>query len=1041
MNQQLQTPPSWLYLPSIKLSLPENSIYKFARLFCLYPSFIILLLSLSLQSKTQDVLVGLTSNGGPQGGGTAFTIKTTGTNFSIMKGFPEWGKNPEGNLIKGLDANYYGMTRLGGSFGAGTIFKMTPTGVMTIMHHFNYNTDGGNPYGSLTIGTDGNYYGLTSAGGTNTYGTIFKMTPTGVYTLLKYFTSPDGTNPHGQMTVGLDSNFYGITNAGGASGYGTIFKYTRTGVYTVLKSFVNLTDGGRPTGSLLRANDGNFYAGTTTGGNHNNGTLIKITPSGIFTVLRNMNFATDGYYIKSDLVQAPDHFLYGLTYGGGPSSNGTAFKINLDSTNFQVIHAFNNNAVEGSYPFGSLIVGTDGLLYGNTNIGGPNGTGTIFKMTTTGTLTVLHSYVQVTEGGNPSGSLLKGFDGNYYGLTIRGGVSLYGTAFKISSTGTFKVLNSFNGGIQGSVPFESMIQAIDKGLYGTTSGGGSTDNGAIFKICGGVTTIVHSFIRNTEGSIPKGSLIQAKDSNYYGLASYGGTGSAGTVFKLTRTGVFSVLHHFNSPTDGGIPLGSLLQGPDGYLYGMTSTGGTNGSGTIFKISTTGVFSVLFAFVSATTGAAPEGNLVLGADGNFYGMTRINPRVFNITPGGILSVLKTLAFATDGTYPLGSLLLGPDGNFYGTTSSGGTLNYGTIFRITPGGVLTVLRQLNLIPDGGNPTGNLVLSHDGNFYGMTNKGGTYGVGTIFRISTAGTYGVVRHLNLFPDGGTPFGSLLVQAPNPLVANAQKDTTNEDTPKPIVLSGSGATPLGFLISTAPKHGTVTGSGANKTYKPTLNYNGKDSFYFTSTWNCLVSTPAKVLVIIIPVNDTPVLAAIGNKSATVNTLLTFTAKATDVDAGQTKTFSLIGAPSGATINATTGVFNWTPTSAGTDTFKVRVIDNGVPPLYDEEQIIVTVAAAAVITTVADASLQSIKPKENNLTAPVLFPNPVTDRFIVRLRESAVRISATIVDIKGAMVKKWTSLEINDGNIQFDVGNLSPGTYLLILNSENKKWTFKFLKQ
>src|SRR5438270_3678060 len=111
MNQQLQAPPSWLNQPLIKLSFPENSIYKFARLFCLYPSFIILLLSLSLQSKTQDVLVGLTSNGGPQGGGTAFSIKTTGTNFTIMKEFHEWGKNPEGNLIKGLDGNYYGMTR------------------------------------------------------------------------------------------------------------------------------------------------------------------------------------------------------------------------------------------------------------------------------------------------------------------------------------------------------------------------------------------------------------------------------------------------------------------------------------------------------------------------------------------------------------------------------------------------------------------------------------------------------------------------------------------------------------------------------------------------------------------------------------------------------------------------------------------------------------------------------------------------------------------------------------------------------------------
>jgi hypothetical protein len=178
-------------------------------------------------------------------------------------------------------------------------------------------------------------------------------------------------------------------------------------------------------------------------------------------------------------------------------------------------------------------------------------------------------------------------------------------------------------------------------------------------------------------------------------------------------------------------------------------------------------------------------------------------------------------------------------------------------------------------------------------------------------------------------------------LIATPQSVTTAEDVAKSITLIGSGGSPLVFQITTNSKNGTLTGSGANRTYKSNANYNGKDSFYFTSNVGCNSSLPAKVSIIITPVNDTPVLAHIGNKTAVRGQLLTFTATATDVDKGQTKTFSLIGAPSGATINASTGAFNWTPSSTGNFTFKVRVTDNGSPVLFDEEQITVTVTASS----------------------------------------------------------------------------------------------------
>ena len=195
------------------------------------------------------------------------------------------------------------------------------------------------------------------------------------------------------------------------------------------------------------------------------------------------------------------------------------------------------------------------------------------------------------------------------------------------------------------------------------------------------------------------------------------------------------------------------------------------------------------------------------------------------------------------------------------------------------------------------------------------------------------------------------------------------------------------------------------------------------------------MLITITPVNDTPVLAPIGNKTVKVGTLLTFTATATDVDAGQTKTFSLIGAPAGATINASTGVFNWTPSSTGIFTFKVRVTDNGVPLLYDEEQITVTVN-----TTGSPAlTIESLE-EENLLKRPMVYPNPVTSSFIVTFDPSYTKISATITDLKGSMVRNWSMNNVGAGKLQLDIGKLSAGQYVLRLNSGNKVWVFKLVK-
>ena len=269
------------------------------------------------------------------------------------------------------------MTLYGGTYNFGTIFKITSTGTLTILRHFNSLTDGANPYGSLTIGTDGNFYGLTSTGGTSSYGTIFKITPAGVFTVLRHFSiTADGANPQGSLVLGSDGNFYGITRRGGVAGWGTIFKSDPRGTYTVLRSLANATDGRTCYGSLAGSTDGNFYGITSTGGTFTNGTIFKVTPSGTYTVLRNMKATTDGSSNTNSLVSSGG-FLYGLCFYGGTNGQGTIIKISTTGT-FTVLRNL-NYLTDGSIPKGSLIVGTDRNLYGMNGSGGANAGGTVSK--------------------------------------------------------------------------------------------------------------------------------------------------------------------------------------------------------------------------------------------------------------------------------------------------------------------------------------------------------------------------------------------------------------------------------------------------------------------------------------------------------------------------------------------------------------------------------------------------------------------------------------------------------------------------------------
>lgn len=1000
-------------------------------------------LSLPLCSNAQEGIVGLTSNGGPQGKGTAFYIKTNGTGFSVMKGFADYGNTPNGNLFKNDNGNFIGMTNLGGTYNSGTIFSMTPTGAITILKQLNSATDGASPHGELIKGADGNFYGLTSAGGTNTYGTVFKLTPGGVYSVLRHLSfATDGTNPRGHLVQAKDGNFYGITTAGGANGVGTIFKLTPGGTFSVLRHLTKATDGGNSYGSLTEGKDGALYGITYSGGSFGYGTIFKITTAGTFSVVRHMNGPTDGGSSQTDLVQATDGNFYGTCYSYGPKGNGTIFKITPAGT-FTVLRAL-TSTTDGSNPYGNLFQNTDGFLYGLNRSGGSGGAGTAYKISTAGTFTMLHSFVTATEGSTPNGGFVRGNDGNLYALTSYGGVYTGGTAIKMTSTGTVTTIASFNGAASGNTPLESLTKGRDSAYYGTTSDGGAYGFGTIFKICAGATSTLFSFNRNVNGGFPKGSLLLANDGNFYGMTYDGGSNSGGTIFKITPGGTFTVLRHLIPATDGGAALGSLIQGTDGLLYGMTSSGGSAAGGTIFKITLTGTFTVLRNLAYATDGSNPEGALVQGKDGNFYGMTSNNGRIFKITSTGTFTVLRTLNGTTDGYYPLGSLIQHTDGNFYGCNSTGGTNGGGTIFKITTVGTYTVLRHLNPVPDGKNPKGSLLKAIDGNLYGMNSAGGTNNIGTIFKITTGGTYTVLRHFTMATDGGSPMGSFLLAVANTgYAATAQTISTNEDLAKAITLAGTGGSPLAFNMAGGPYNGQISGSGASRTYTPNRNFNGKDSFAFTVSTGCIASPISFVKITVAAVADTPVLASIGNKTVVNGATLTFTASATDGD-NQPISYSLIGAPAGATISAA-GAFSWKPSATGNATFKVRATDNGSPALYDEEQITVTVTAPAGLAASQTVAAPVDRAAGQTVAAPTTFnamayPNPVDDRFFLRLQEPVDELTVSLISMNGVLINSVVYKSAAKNNIEVKAAHLKPGTYIVRLQSRAASQSLKIFK-
>lgn len=375
------------------------------------------------------------------------------------------------------------------------------------------------------------------------------------------------------------------------------------------------------------------------------------------------------------------------------------------------------------------------------------------------TLTPLYEFKGGSDGAGPNG-VIRDSAGTLYGTTIADGRTIFGTVFKLTSSGVKTILHNFSGGTDGGEPHGNLVRDAKGNLYGTTEYGGNLNVqcagmqgcGVVFKISpSGHETVVHAFTGKADGGQPLAGLTMDSKGNLYGTTAGGGKGGCnywavgcGVVFKIDSAGKYTVLYRFTGGSDGGVPEPHLILDAAGNIYGSTTGVGAGSQGTIFKVDGTGHEATLLTFMG-TNGSQPYGALALDGKGNLYGTTygggNLNNCnsgfgcgiVFELMPDGQEPILNVFTDDAGGGRPVAGLVRDRRGNLYGTTASGGlgTDCCGVAFEVTATGVESVLHTFTGGADGGSPVTDLIQDSSGNLYGGT-LGGTYGYGVIFKIA---------------------------------------------------------------------------------------------------------------------------------------------------------------------------------------------------------------------------------------------------------------------------------------------------------------------
>ena len=625
--------------------------------------------------------------------------------FQVLHTFVDRVATPS-TLTRTQDGVIYGTSGHGGIGDAGFVFTLTQDSggkwVREIVHEFT-GSEGRSVADALVEGPDGALYGATQGGGldpTNGQGALFRLTRSGAFTVLHHFPLMPGQVGVvvGRMLFGNDGALYGLRGR-------DFFKFDLgTNQFSIVHHFT--TGEGYPATGLILASDGKFYGTALSAGDLLVATpigiadaqsrLFSLTPDGTLTFLHTFNcapycgHAPDGSDPVGGVVQGPDGKLYGATREGGdpnpPSglsisqSFGTVYRVNLDGSNFEVLHRFNSahpapQLPTGAFPTLPLRVGPDGGVYGIAGWGQFDN-GVIFRAGTDGSFSVR----SLTDDEGVPVSLIAGAPGPLLGvanwddahlLISSGQIGGHRLMFDLAPTGEFSVEHIFYLSGNGFPPGSPLVQGTDGAWYGTTPRGGSSGRGLVYRLVpGGGVTSFHDFEYHADGYRPEG-LMRASDGNFYGLATSGGVNHRGLIYRLTPAGVYSVVREFD--TTYSLGSSDLIEGPNGALY---TIGSASGQVSVLRLNQDGTFT---PFPLGVTPISIWQSPVVDADGTIHVLG--DGQILRVDPTGVVNVVH--AFAS-GVTPL-SIVRGADGALYGTTIDSASADTApTVFRLAPAG---------------------------------------------------------------------------------------------------------------------------------------------------------------------------------------------------------------------------------------------------------------------------------------------------------------------------------------------------------------------
>lgn len=692
------------------------------------------------------------------------------------------GSHPSGEVVLDSAGNLYGTTSSGGSLGCGTAYKLSPTASgpwkETILHNFGcYPTDGAVPTGGLIFDSAGNLYGVTGEGGSGDCnddegdppfgcGTVYELLPTagGGYSesILYNFTTGNESYPSGSLAFDKSGNLYGTAEQGGTGEYcyyygcGTVFELTKSGTgwtESTIYSLTGLDDGDTPISGVVFDSAGNMYV--TGSGEYTYGGLFELSPSGSSWTETTLYTFTSGLWgPQGAVVLDSAGNVYGTAFGGG----------NLTDCN--------KAGCGGIY---EVSHGSSGW-----------------------TESTIYEFTGGSDGAAPFATLLRESSGALLTTTYDGANGV-GSIFELASlSGRWKgtTLYDFPDLTEGMHPYAGLLSDGQGNYYGTTTSGGTsttcgyyTGCGTVFKLTpsgsGWTETVLYSFTgTNGDGAYPTGNLVLDSEGNLYGTTQYGGITNyclggldqCGIAYKLSPSGngawTETIIHQFASGTnDGGNPAYGLVMDSLGNLYGTTGAGGIYGLGTAFELSpsTGGTWTetLLHSFAANPDVAPPTSGLTFDKSGNLYGVggngEYSTGGVYRLSlTGGSWTETILFPFSTQAGYnAVGNLILDGEGNLYGVTNFGGTYGVGLAYKLVPtlSGLWTqsILYNFRGVDgDGAYPNAGLSFDSEGNLYGTTLYGGVFGgscgsigCGAVFELTPSGATWREHVLHLFAAG----------------------------------------------------------------------------------------------------------------------------------------------------------------------------------------------------------------------------------------------------------------------------------------------------